>query len=363
MPSLYMGLGTDRLGGAKFGYIDTAVVLKITGRIGDMYRIQLASGTIAWINKGYISFLPEGYFLAFPQLTESFSVSGKDNYDFVKISLPERLPYTSNMELNPNRIELDIYGATSNTNWITQLTSATEVKNIYYRQIAPDVFRVIMELNHAQNWGYSVYYENKRLVVKIKHRPAKLKLSNLTIALDAGHGGSDNGALGSTGLQEKNVNLLMVKKLKTALEKKGAKVILTRSDDSEKTNTDKWISLIPQNPDILISIHNNSIGNSNPLLVKGTSTYYKYIAFRPLSVHMYKELLDCGLSEFGNIGAFNFTFNSPTEFINTLLELAFMSNPEDEMKLMDAKFQDNLVNHIIKGLEGFLKETERKDKQ
>jgi len=356
MPALYMGLGTDRLGGAKFGYIDTAIIVKIKGRIGEMYRLQLSEGTIAWINKNNIFLLPEGFVLNSPMLTESFSVIGNKDFDYVKISLPERLPYTSNMETNPNRIELDIYGVSSNTNWITQLNSAKEVKNIYYRQIGNDIFRVIIELNHKQIWGYGVYYENKRLVVKIKHQPPVLKLSKMTIALDAGHGGSDNGALGSTGLKEKIVNLSVVMKLKQALEKKGAKVILTRPDDSLRTNTDKWLALIPQAPDILLSIHNNSIGNSNPMLIKGTSTYYKYIGFRTLSVIMYNELLKCGLTEFGNIGSFNFTLNSPTEFVNALLELAFMSNPEDEMKLMDPKFQDKLVQHIVSGLEEFLKE-------
>jgi N-acetylmuramoyl-L-alanine amidase len=360
MPALYMGLGTDRLGGAKFGHIDTAILLKVTGRTGDVYRLQLASGTLAWIGKNHLTLLPEGYFPPSPMLTGSFSVTGNEKFDFVRIGLPERLPYTSNTELNPNRIELDIYGATANTNWITQHKSAREIKNIYYRQIAPDVFRVIIELKHPQLWGYAVYFENRALVVKIKRQPEKLKLSHLTIALDAGHGGRDNGALGSTGLKEKEVNLAIVLKLKQALEKKGAKVILTRSDDSEKNNLDKWLALIPQNPDILLSIHNNSIGNSNPLLVKGASTYYKHIAFRSISVIMYEEMLKCGLDEFGNIGAFNFTLNSPTEFINTLLEVAFMSNPEDEMKLMDSKFQDKLIVHIVKGLENFLKEVQMK---
>lgn len=356
MAALYMGLGTDRLGGAKFGYLDTAVTVKVTGRTGEMYRLQLASGTSAWIDTSSVSLLPEGFVLPSPLLTSSFLVNGNDYFDFIKIPLPERLPYTSNMEIYPNRIELDIYGATSNTNWITQMTSSKEVKNIYYRQIASDVVRVIIELKHKQCWGYSVYYENRSLIVKIKHQPAKLKLSELTIALDAGHGGIQDGALGSTGLREKDVNLQIVMKLKQALEKKGAKVILTRSDDSEIYTIDRWIALIPKNPDILLSIHNNSIGNSDPLATRGTSTYYKYIGFRPLSVHMYDELLKCGFSEFGNVGSFNFTLNSPTEFVNALLELAFMSNPEDEMKLMDKKFQDKIVSHIVTGLESFLKE-------
>jgi len=360
MPAIYMGLGTDRLGGAKFGYIDTAVVVNVTGRIGSMDRLLLAEGKIAWINRNNIAVLPEGYFLPSPLLSSSFLVSGNGNYDYVKIFLPERIPYTSNLEIDPDRIEVDIYGLTSNTNWITQLTSAAEIKNIYYRQIAADVFRVVIELKHRQPWGYSVYYDNKTLVVKIKHQPAKLKLSDITVALDAGHGGDSFGALGSTGLPEKDVNLQIVMKLKKALEKKGTKVILTRKDDSDIGTTDRWLALVPQNPDILLSIHNNSIGNSDPFAAKGSSTYYKYIGFRPLSECMYSELLKCGLSEYGNVGSFNFTLNSPTEFVNALLEIAFMSNPEDEMKLLDERFQDKLVNHIVTGLENFLREAGQK---
>ena len=359
LPAIYMGLGTDRLGGAKFGYLDTAVVVKVTGRIGWMDRIQLADNMIAWINRSNIELLPEGYFLPSPLLSSSFLVSGDGRYDYVKIYLPERIPYTSNLEIDPDRIEVDVYGLTSNTNWITQLASATEVKNIYYRQISADVFRVVIELKHKQAWGYSVYYDNRALVVKIKHQPEKLKLSDITVALDAGHGGNSYGALGSTGLPEKDVNLQIVMKLKKALEKRGAKVILTRTDDSDIGTTDRWLALIPQNPDILLSIHNNSIGNSDPFAAKGTSTYYKYIGFRPLSECMYSELLKCGLSEYGNVGSFNFTLNSPTEFVNALLEVAFMSNPGDEMKLLDGKFQDKLVNHIVTGLENFLREAGR----
>jgi N-acetylmuramoyl-L-alanine amidase len=356
MPALYMGLGTDRLDGAKFGYLDTAVVVMVTGRTGDMDRVRLADGKNAWMNKTNIALLPEGYILPVPVLSSSFMISGNDDFDFVKMYIPQRVPYTSSLEINPDRIELDIYGVASNTNWITQLNSAKEVKNVYYRQLSHDVLRVIIELNHKQAWGYSVYYENRYLVVRVKHQPEKLKLSDLTIALDAGHGGSSDGAWGSTGLLEKDVNLQIVEKIKKALEKRGAKVILTRSDDSGIYTTDRWLSLVPKNPDIMLSIHNNSIGNSDPLASKGVSTYYKYIGFRPLSVCMYNELLKCGLSENGNTGSFNFTLNSPTEFVNALIEVAFMSNPEDEMKLMDDRFLNRIADHVVAGLDDFLRE-------
>jgi len=50
--------------------------------------------------------------------------------------------------------------------------------------------------------------------------------------------------------------------------------------------------------------------------------------------------------------------NSPTEYPNALLELLFLSNPEDEMKILDEDFQQQLVQKIITGLQDFLKESE-----
>ena len=55
---------------------------------------------------------------------------------------------------------MDIFGATSNTNWITQLSSAKEIKNAWYEQPEDDVMRVIIELKHQQHWGYSIFYDD-----------------------------------------------------------------------------------------------------------------------------------------------------------------------------------------------------------
>ncbi|MBL0336612.1 MAG: AMIN domain-containing protein [Chitinophagaceae bacterium] len=76
------------------------------------------------------------------------------------------MPYRTIQQINPSRIVLEIFGATSNTNWITQRTTALEVKNIYYEQPEDDLFRLVIELNHPQHWGYSVFYKDKRLMVK-----------------------------------------------------------------------------------------------------------------------------------------------------------------------------------------------------
>jgi N-acetylmuramoyl-L-alanine amidase len=147
--------------------------------------------------------------------------------------------------------------------------------------------------------------------------------------------------------------------MKSALEKLGAKTVLTRQGDETLSTTARWQIWQKADPHLALSFHCNSIGNSDPLRVKGTSTYYKYVAFRPLSETLYKELLNIGLTEFGNVGSFNFLLNAPTEFPNALIEMAFLSNPEDEMKLLDPAFQDKIVAAVVRGLEKFLKQSKQ----
>lgn len=355
-PYFNYGLGEDRLGGARVSYLDTMVYLTLVGSTGDFYHVKLSETQSVYIPKTSVKLMPPGTFAPF-SLTDSWSVSGDERYDYLRIGLSQRLPYVSKYEINPSRIILDVFGAVSNTNWITQLNSAREIKNVYYEQPEKNVMRVTIELKHRQAWGYLVYYERNRLTVKIRQQPQKLDLSSLTIGLDAGHGGSNSGALGSTGTREKEINIAVVMKLKAALEKRGAMVLLTRKADEDLSTTQRWQIWRQGEPDIALSLHCNSVGNTDPLRVKGTSTYYKYIAFRPLSQIMYDEMLKTGLSEFGNVGSFNFLLNAPTEFPNTLIEMAFMSNPEDEMHLLDPHFRDRIVKGVISGLKRYLKQS------
>lgn len=353
-PYLNYGLGEDRLGGAKMGFLNPGVRLKINGKTGNQYRVMLSNSLQAWIPEDQVDILPEGTFLPY-SLTGSWSVYGDDKYDYISVGLSEKLPYTSVQDPLNHRLIVDVYGAVANSNWITQHLTTKEIKNVYYEQPEKDVFRIIVELKHKQSWGYGIDYKGKNLVLKIKRQPEKLDLDKLTFVVDAGHGGQSLGAVGGTGSLEKNINLSTALHLKELLEKKGAKVILTRKDDSNVPNSERVRTIINSGADILISIHANAPGSSSdPEKIKGISTYYKYIGFRPLSTFIYNQVLRTGLEPNGNVGSFNFALNSPTELPNVLVEQAFMSNPEDEMKLMDDDFRKELAEKIVKGVEDFL---------
>jgi N-acetylmuramoyl-L-alanine amidase len=344
------GLGTDRLGGAKLGYLDTLVQLHITGKFGDSYRVKLADDQQAYITKQNVRLLNGVRFVPV-SITENWNETTDDQYDYISIGLDKKLPYSSTTQLDPNRITLRIYGASSNTNWIIQKQAVQEIKNTWYEQISKDVLQVNIDLKHPQLWGYDVYYRGSTLVIKIKHQPKDLDLSKLTIGIDAGHGGSNAGADGITGVLERNITLSMAIKLKAELEKLGTKVIMTRTSDTSFSNPARLRFMKAQNPDLLVSIHCNSSGNP---MVQGNSTYYKHIAFRPLSQMVHDEILKLGMADYGNVGNFNFFFSSPTEYPNVLVETAFLSNPEDEERIMQDSFQQQMVEAIVKGIKVFL---------
>ena len=352
LPAMVDGLGDDRLGGTKLGYLDTNIVLKVIDSVNNLYQLQLSKYHSAYIEKGYIkrdsSIVEKPFYL-----THSWQVIGTDsNFDILSIRLDEKLPYKSWMEINPSKIILDIYGVQSNTNWITQLTSLKEIKNIYYNQVEDDVVRVTIELKHVQHWGYSISYTGKALVIKVKHQPERLNIKYIKVAIDAGHGGTNLGAEGNRSKAiEKEYTLIFAKALQHKLMRKKVEVIMTRTIDTTFDLKDRILFLQQQNPDLLISLHLNANDNTN---ASGSSTYYKHIGFRPVSQTILKRMLDIKMNEFGNIGNFNFTLNAPTDFVNTLLEIGFLSNTEDELRITDPRFPAKVAKQVAKGIKDWL---------
>jgi len=90
-------------------------------------------------------------------------------------------------------------------------------------------------------------------------------LTGQKICLDPGHGGdSDLGAVnGAYDLEEKDINLDVAYGLKALLETDGAEVVMTRADDSSKSNSDRYGFCNNLQADILVSVHTNSVADSS----------------------------------------------------------------------------------------------------
>ncbi|CAL1520821.1 N-acetylmuramoyl-L-alanine amidase [Chitinophaga sp. MM2321] len=341
----------DRLGPNKIGYLDRDVLLHITGKQGDYYKVRLSSKQTAFIPEPLVDTeIPQE---ALPvSIVDDAKVWGDDKADYVSVALSDKLPYTSTQVVTPGKIIVDVHGAYMEQGVNALLQGTREITGIAFQQPAHDIFRMVISLKHAP-WGYQVYYENNRITVKVKRVPEKLSLANLVIGIDPGHGGGNPGAVGLTGVYEKQLTLTLSLLLKAALEREGAKVIISRTTERFVPNEDRLSLFRRANPDLLLSIHLNSSGN--PVDAYGTATYYKHPFCEPLNAAIHQRLLETGLRDFGNNSDFNFILNNPTEFPDALIETLFLSNPGDEEKILNPAFQQQLISKIVLGLKDYLK--------
>lgn len=353
LPGAYLqyGNGDDRLGGSKMGYISPDIAMTAVGAEGSLYKVALGRTRFAYIPKEYTKLGGDG---AATVNSGSWSITDTGKSDRIAVSLPERLPYYSKAEIDPSTIKVTLYGAMNNSNWITQRSlNLGIVDYVDFQQEESDVLTVVIRLKDKYQWGYSVKYEGNTLMIDVRHRPASLKLSDLTIGLDAGHGGEFPGAISPSGITEKEVNLDIILKAADMLKKKGAKVVLTRDGDTGPSMTERKRIWLDGNVDLAVSVHNNSSGN--PFVKIGSSTYYKHIPYRALAAELLEKQLELGHENFGLVGNFNFALNQPTEYPNALIEVLFMSSlPEEEM-LADPDHRTRIAAKIVEGIEQYLK--------
>ena len=153
-------------------------------------------------------------------------------------------------------------------------------------------------------WGYTVRYDQEGVKILLKKAPRlsddpDSPLDGVTVLLDAGHGGEDNGAsgcAGASGPQEKDLNLALALAAKTRLEQLGATVNLTRSEDDTLSLAQRLEAVNQQAPDFFLSLHHNSIALTRDTLdVNGTECYW----FTPQSEELAAALTSRFAAAFG----------------------------------------------------------------
>lgn len=206
-----------------------------------------------------------------------------------------------------------------------------------------------------------------RVVIDIYNGKRKTSMPGLiggkTILLDAGHGGSDTGAIGPTGVREKDVTLRVTKRVEEILQQAGNKVIMTRTGDrdvygpnaSDRDELDARVAVGRRKPaDVFVSIHANAFVKPS---AHGTATYYyeKTDADRYLAAALQKGMVDCGSRYDRGIHEANFYVVKRSSMPAALVELAFLTNPEEEALLASSDFQEKLAQGISRGISDFFK--------
>lgn len=180
------------------------------------------------------------------------------------------------------------------------------------------------------------------------------------IIIDAGHGGADSGAVGKNGSLEKDINLKLSLKLKTALENTGYKIILTRDGDTlcsedkniknkKRADTKHRLKISEDNPGALfLSIHMNHFTDPS---VKGAQVFYspKNKDSKVLAEIIQQEIknkVDNNNTRLTKEAYSSIYIMKHISNPAVLIECGFISNGEEEMLLNKDEYQNKLVKAI-----------------
>ena len=260
------------------------------------------------------------------------------------------------------------------------------------------------KLANADNPGLPTTSDAARADVKpepkaiAKADPQQKMVRMLTIALDPGHGGEDPGATGANGSHEKDIVLAIAKRLKGKIEEyPNMRVMLTRDADYFVPLGTRVEKARKVQADLFVSIHADALVESSArgssgfeLSEKGASssaarwlankenladtiggvnvkTHDKQLAsvlFDLSTTAQINDSLKLGKAVLNEIGGINrlhrgaveqagFAVLKAPDIPSILVETAFISNPEEEARLLDEAYQNQIADAIVKGIKRY----------
>jgi N-acetylmuramoyl-L-alanine amidase len=209
----------------------------------------------------------------------------------------------------------------------------------------PPVARIVVTLKRKMN--YIVSQSDGRLAIEINAFTARGHI----VALDAGHGGRDPGAIGPTGLRESDAVLDITLRARELLQRDGIRVWMVRETDATVDLADRTRLAREAGATILVSIHANAHTRT---AVNGSETYYSTPQSLALAQMIQDELgVVLGIPSRG-VKTANFLVLRDSGIPSVLVETTFISHPDEETRLRDSTFRQRIAQAIYKGITRFL---------
>jgi N-acetylmuramoyl-L-alanine amidase len=324
----------------------------VTGKEGEWLRLDYG----AWINSKETKIISGA---VAPQ-TVIRSVGYRQLAEATEMRFPLESAVPVSVEQGNNSFILTLYNTTAQTDTI-RLDDDPLISRLDWQQVSPTQVKYTFNLKKLQQWGYKLRYDNTTLVLTLRHPPQlknskRLPLSGIKIVLDPGHGGKESGASGPTGYLEKDVNLIISQLLRDELVKRGAKVVMTREDDRDVSLVERQTIINKQEPAIAVSIHHNSLpDNGDAEKTKGFGTFWYHPQSHSLAVflqnYVVKNLRKPSYGVFWN----NLALTRPSAAPAVLLELGFMSSPDEFEEIVNPQAQKKMANILADGITKWFK--------
>ena len=197
----------------------------------------------------------------------------------------------------------------------------------------------------------------KKKAVKTEEIPIniynpKSQKSKQSVVLDAGHGGSDCGAIGG-GIQEKDITLDVAKRVETLLKQKGYDVKMTRFDDTFVSLQDRVEISEEYEPDIFVSIHVNSSVKPE---INGIETHYYHQESISLAQTVHSALASAIHTTNRGLFKSKFYVINHTTAPAILIEIGFISNTDERNQLIGETRKQATAKAIADGIQKYLQQ-------
>jgi N-acetylmuramoyl-L-alanine amidase len=362
-----------------------------------------------------IALLFSGLILAAPSFAVEVRAvrlwAGPDNTRVV-LDLSGSTQHSLSVLKNPDRVVLDVAGASLGPHAGAPPAATGAIKQVRMAKRPSGELRIVFDLSHSihaksflaepnKQYGYRLVIDlggagTAETPVKVEH--ARPDARDLIIAVDAGHGGDDPGAIGKNGTREKDVVLAIARALAQRVNAEpGMRAVLTRDGDYFVPLRDRMRRARAQQADLFVSIHADSIRDRS---VDGSSVYIlsqrgatdeasRWLAEREnasdliggvslddkgdvlasvlldlsqsaslsasqvAAEHVLHQLNQVGEIRKPQVQQARFMVLKSPDIPSMLVETAYISNPQEEMRLRGAAQQAKLATAIHQGVRAY----------
>lgn len=344
-----------------------------------------------------------------------FRVWADPNKTRAVLDLDKKTSYKLFTLENPHRVVVDLVGSSIDIPLKLDEQHAGVITSVRYGQPNNDTLRVVFDLNESVELKSfllepTAQYSH-RLVVDLYTKTGNHKTSlikhvsdiskpnrDVVIAIDAGHGGEDPGAIGKKNVREKDVVLRIARELKKTIDAQpGMRGVLTRDGDYYIALRGRYEKARKARADLFVSIHadaftKRSVRGSSVFVLsaRGASSEFARLladsenasdlvggvtladkddmlasvlldlsqsatreASNKVANDILRSLKHNGKTHKPHVGRANFMVLKSPDVPSVLVETAFISNPDEEKRLTEKEFQQNMARAIMRGVRDY----------
>lgn len=273
--------------------------------------------------------------------------------------------------LDRNRLTLNLLNATLSAGAVSSLPAGSadrpathpllKALQLIAKPSGSGAAQLVIELARAVNFTVRPL-ANGSLIVDLKlPSGAGGRLSGKLIAVDAGHGNDDSGAVGVNGSREKNVNLAIALKVAEGLREAGANVLLTRAGDTYIPVNERPKIANRAGADFFLSVHSDSAGRNRS--ISGSTVYYHadWASCRTLAQCIADRFQEMGgirskgvRTDYIRFPGDGYGVLRNARMVAVLIECGYMTNSSDVSKLNDTAWQQRIAKSIVSGLRDYI---------